>query len=86
MICISHELCISCKRSEMMSRFTKFFKNVFMASRLLLIRHADTGPANWERLVGSTDITASPSGLDAVGRLADMLERFAPELWYCLPC
>jgi len=56
-----------------------------MASRLLLIRHADTGPANRERLVGSTDITASPSGLDAVGRLAAVLERFAPESWYCSP-
>ncbi|VAW33941.1 Alpha-ribazole-5'-phosphate phosphatase [hydrothermal vent metagenome] len=56
-----------------------------MASRLLLIRHADTGPANRERLVGSTDISASPAGLDAVGRLAAVLERFSPESWYCSP-
>lgn len=56
-----------------------------MAARLLLIRHAATAVGNPKPLVGSTDVPASEAGLGEVDRLAGLLQRFAPEAWYCSP-
>ncbi|MFA7454314.1 MAG: histidine phosphatase family protein, partial [Desulfobulbaceae bacterium] len=56
-----------------------------MAKRLLLLRHAATPAGNESRLVGSTDVPASPAGLDEMRRLAGVLERFSPHVWYCSP-
>jgi alpha-ribazole phosphatase len=56
-----------------------------MAVRLLLIRHAATEAGNRKRLVGSTDVPASETGLRELSRLPGVLQQFAPEAWYCSP-
>ena len=49
-----------------------------MAKRLLLLRHASTGPANEGRYIGSTDVAADPAGLAQVARLAPLLASYGP--------
>ena len=56
-----------------------------MASRLLLIRHAAFEDAGRSLLVGSTDLPASPLGLQDLQRLAPVLAGFNPEFWFCSP-
>ena len=56
-----------------------------MAARLLLLRHAATAGAGSSRLVGASDLPASPQGLRDLERLAGVLSAFQPEAWFCSP-
>ena len=53
--------------------------------RLLLIRHAATEASENNILLGSTDATATSSGLEQLERLSPLLEENKPDLWYCSP-
>jgi len=56
-----------------------------MASRLLLIRHAETDAAKKKLLVGSTDVDACEEGLEKLARFKRVLKSYGPEEWYCSP-
>jgi len=56
-----------------------------MASRLLLIRHAETDAAKKRLLVGSTEVDASEEGLQKLDRFRTVLAPFAPQEWYSSP-
>ncbi len=56
-----------------------------MAEKLLLLRHAETGPRFRGRFLGSTDVAASREGLERLGRLQPLLEHYSPASWYCSP-
>lgn len=56
-----------------------------MASRLLLIRHAETDAAKKGLLVGSSEIDADGAGLRDLDRFREVLASFAPREWYCSP-
>ena len=56
-----------------------------MASRLLLIRHAETDAAKKRLLVGSTEVAANEEGLARLERFRKIMEPFAPQEWYCSP-
>ena len=56
-----------------------------MASRLLLIRHAETDAAKKKLLVGSTEVDAGEEGLEKLHRFKRILGSYAPEEWYCSP-
>ena len=56
-----------------------------MASRLLLIRHAETGAAGKGLLIGSTEIESCQDGLLRLDRFRELLSPFAPQEWYSSP-
>jgi broad specificity phosphatase PhoE len=56
-----------------------------MAARLLLIRHAETGPASLGLLVGSTDIAPEEAALQRLERFREVLSAFAPQKIYSSP-
>ena len=56
-----------------------------MASRLLLIRHAETDAAKKKLLVGSTEVDAGEEGLEKLDRFKMLMDARAPEEWYCSP-
>ncbi|MDH4318899.1 MAG: histidine phosphatase family protein [Desulfobulbaceae bacterium] len=56
-----------------------------MATKLLLIRHAYTGDINRGKMVGYTDIPASPQGLSQAARLRGLVAGFRPDGWYSSP-
>jgi broad specificity phosphatase PhoE len=56
-----------------------------MASRLLLIRHAETDAAKKRLLVGSTDVDAAAEGLQKLDRFRRVLAPFSPQEWYSSP-
>jgi len=55
-----------------------------MASRLLLIRHAETDAAKG-LLIGSSELDASEAGLLRLDRFREVLAPYAPREWYCSP-
>jgi broad specificity phosphatase PhoE len=57
----------------------------FMASRLLLIRHAETDAAQKKLLVGSTEVSAGEEGLERLDRFRRVLEPYTPAEWFCSP-
>lgn len=56
-----------------------------MASRLLLIRHAETEPGRKRLLVGATDVDAKNDALLGLDRFRDVLAPFSPRQCYCSP-
>lgn len=56
-----------------------------MATRLLLIRHAETDAAKKKLLVGSTEVNANAEGLQKLDRFRGVLASYAPREWYCSP-
>ncbi|HSH14271.1 MAG TPA: histidine phosphatase family protein, partial [Desulfurivibrionaceae bacterium] len=53
--------------------------------KLLLARHASTGPEYQGRFVGASDIPLSESGPEEVARLAGVVASFGPEVTFCSP-
>jgi len=56
-----------------------------MISKLILIRHADTGSYYRGRLVGATDVDADKNGLNDLKRLKSTLDKFSVATVYCSP-
>lgn len=53
--------------------------------KLLLARHASTGPEYRDRFIGATDLPLAASGPFEVARLAGVVAPFAPALTFCSP-
>ncbi|OQX10761.1 MAG: hypothetical protein BWK76_20195 [Desulfobulbaceae bacterium A2] len=53
---------------------------------LLLVRHADVGPAYRGRLVGSADVPATRAGLAELTRLRPLLRELRPDACLVSPC
>lgn len=56
-----------------------------MASRLLLVRHADIAPQYAGQYVGSTDVPAEPHGLQQARQVAELVQATRPGRCFCSP-
>ena len=56
-----------------------------MAKRLLLARHAETGPDYYGRFVGVSDIGLGPEAPAQAERLASIIAAYQPSITFCSP-